>query len=1273
MDALKDNKKRTWSNNKKMAIGIVGAVFIIIIQAATLDSNGIAGRTGSPGETTCATSGCHSSFSLNSGPGSTTITSTVPSSGYVAGTTYSVSVIVAQSGFSLFGFGFEALNSSNASAGTLSITNTASTKLQNSGSRVNVVHTLNGGAAANAKTFTFNWTAPATSTGNVTFYAAGNAANKNGNTSGDYIYSKTLVVLPATTTTTITTGSVSGNPYCAGQTGISIPFTATGKYNSGNIFTTQLSSATGSFTTPMTIGTLTSTTSGTIVSSIALPSTAGTQYRIRVISSNPSTSGTDNGSNLTISLPPSTSNAGTVQTICGTSVTLAGNTPTIGSGTWTLVSGSGTISTPSSATSTVTGLGTGANVFKWTISNSGCTASTSNVTITAVASPTTANAGKDQTVCGTSATLAGNTPTVGSGTWTLVSGSGTISTPSNATSTVTSLGTGANVFKWSISNSGCTTSTSNVTITAVASPTTANAGPDQTACTNSTTLAGNAAVEGTGTWTIVSGSGTFTNANSPTTAVTNLGTGSNTFRWTISNVPCTASSDNVIVTQAGSITASNAGPDQTICSNSSTLAGNTPVIGTGAWSLISGTGTVTTPANPTSTVTNLGVGQNTFRWTISNASCAPSIDDIIITIKATPTTANAGPNQPVCTNQASLAGNTPSIGTGTWTLISGNGTITTPSSPTSTVTNIGIGANTFRWTIANAPCASSSDDIIITQSGTITTANAGVDQTICSTSATLSGNTATSGIGTWTLVSGSGTITTPSSASSTVTGLGKGSNTFRWTISNASCTPSTDDVIINSTSNPTTANAGTNQKICSTSATLSGNTPTTGTGLWTVVSGIGTITNPTNPSTTITSLGNGTSIFTWTISNAPCAGSSSNVTINNCTNNIITTSSISGDPFCFSTSYSVLVNFTTTGIFSSYFTAELSDANGSFTNSVVIGSSSTSPISAVIPAASVAGTNYRIRVSNSNPLVKGSDNGTNFSINTCATNSITTSVISGSPFCSNTSYSVQVPFISTGTYTGPYKAELSDASGSFSNPLIIGQGTSNPIQATIPSGTASGYTYRIRVVNNSPSVIGVDNGSDLQINTCMAITTGNVTGSPYCSNTSYTLNVPFTFVGSLTGPFIAQLSDLTGSFANPLTIGYGSSSPVFATIPSSTLSAKTYRVRIVDYPSGTTGVDNGANLSVNTCITTGILGTTDTQISLFPNPNNGNFFINPSFSGNAQISILNTLGETIFQESVDTQINVPCEIKSTENISAGVYIIRVQLEDKMYQSKMMIF
>ncbi|MCY7410641.1 MAG: hypothetical protein LH473_10230 [Chitinophagales bacterium] len=75
---------------------------------------------------------------------------------------------------------------------------------------------------------------------------------------------------------------------------------STGIYSAGNIFTAQLSDASGSFSSPTSIGTFTSTQSGTIGVTIPIATPTGTQYRIRVVSSNPSITGTDNGEDITI-------------------------------------------------------------------------------------------------------------------------------------------------------------------------------------------------------------------------------------------------------------------------------------------------------------------------------------------------------------------------------------------------------------------------------------------------------------------------------------------------------------------------------------------------------------------------------------------------------------------------------------------------------------------------------------------------------------------------------------------------------------------------------------------------------------------------------------------------------------------------------------------------------------------------------------------------------------------------------------------------------------
>src|SRR5207237_1315712 len=142
------------------------------------------------------------------------------------------------------------------------------------------------------------------------------------------------------------------------------------------------------------------------------------------------------------------------------------------------------------------------------------------------------------------------------------------------------------------------------------------------------------------------------------------------FRWTISNGVCASSTDDVQITIYALPTTSNAGSDQSLCNvTSATFAGNSPVTGTGAWSLISGPNspTITAPSSATSTLTGMVTGIYVFRWTISNGVCASSTDDVQITIYALPTTSNAGIDQNLCNaTSVTLAGNTPVIGTGAW-------------------------------------------------------------------------------------------------------------------------------------------------------------------------------------------------------------------------------------------------------------------------------------------------------------------------------------------------------------------------------------------------------------------------------------------------------------------------------------------------------------------------------------------------------------------------------------------------------------------------------
>lgn len=91
---------------------------------------------------------------------------------------------------------------------------------------------------------------------------------------------------------------------------------------------------------------------------------------------------------------------------------------------------------------------------------------------------------------------------------------------------------------------------------------------------------------------------------------------------------------------------------------------------------------------------------------------------LLITFVCPSETAAAGTDQSLCASSTYLAGNTPASSglLGTWTKISGTGTIVSPNSPNTQITGlVSSESATFRWTIDNGLCGSSFDDVIITR------------------------------------------------------------------------------------------------------------------------------------------------------------------------------------------------------------------------------------------------------------------------------------------------------------------------------------------------------------------------------------------------------------------------------------------------------------------------------------------------------------------------------------------------------------------------------
>lgn len=162
-------------------------------------------------------------------------------------------------------------------------------------------------------------------------------------------------------------------------------------------------------------------------------------------------------------------------------------------------------------------------------------------------------------------------------------------------------------------------------------------------------------------------------------------------------------------------------------------------------------------------------------------------------------------------------------------------------------------------------------------------AEAGIDfNTNCSTDARLNAKLASGTTATWTQISGSGTIETPTSPTSKVMDLLFGVNEFRWDV--------TDDYCINfDTVAVTNDNPGITEPeerdivTCEDQVLLRAPEPQFGAGRWTLIAGEGTVETPDSNESLVTALGTKkTNVIRWEVYHGACSNQIDvNVTSNN--------------------------------------------------------------------------------------------------------------------------------------------------------------------------------------------------------------------------------------------------------------------------------------------------------------------------------------------------------------------------------------------------------
>jgi len=228
---------------------VVFSVFNLLSPNAISNPTGApAGNTGSPSDgTTCAES-CHGGSAVTQAG---LITSNIPTAGYTPGTTYTITASISGTGNK--GFQVSAQNTAGTELGSL---------IAGSGSKIvdTKYITHSSAKSSTAATWTFQWIAPVTGTGSVTFYGAFAITQSTTNKSTLVVNEAVVVTTPVITSFTPTsalvgtTVTITGTGF-TGATSVKFGGTAASSFNVVNATSIQAVVGTGatgdvSVTTP---------------------------------------------------------------------------------------------------------------------------------------------------------------------------------------------------------------------------------------------------------------------------------------------------------------------------------------------------------------------------------------------------------------------------------------------------------------------------------------------------------------------------------------------------------------------------------------------------------------------------------------------------------------------------------------------------------------------------------------------------------------------------------------------------------------------------------------------------------------------------------------------------------------------------------------------------------------------------------------------------------------------------------------------------------------
>jgi hypothetical protein len=298
---------------------------------------------------------------------------------------------------------------------------------------------------------------------------------------------------------------------------------------------------------------------------------------------------------------------------------------------------------------------------------------------------------------------------------------------------------------------------------------------------------------------------------------------------------------------------------------------------------------------------------------------------------------------------------------------------------------------------------------------------------------------------------------------------------------------------------------------------------------------------------------------------------------------------------------SVKLSYDARGVYNAgnVFNAELSDANGSFALPVNIGSytgTNSAIIACKLPITVSGGTNFRVRVSSTNPVVTGLPGGDALTIG----NRSLPQTITGPMHVNGTfNYVYNVPPVVPSTWNWMITAGIQQ-SGDNTNSIGI-----TWLQPLVPNTTGN-----IKLVETNYGCSG--DTSSLTV-TIYKLRIGNTTPVSACKASEITINANADGAFSAGNIITAQLSDETGSFAAPVSIGnvplvgngMNQAAVITATIPANIPNGTNYRVRLISSTGSFVGDTSVAitiikpNIGADTTVYHTCLGETTNLLPLY--------------------------------------------------------------------------